>query len=92
MTEKELLQRTKKFALRIIKLVDVLPNTIAGRIIGGQLVRSALRFRQTTGLLAAAAPRPSFIAKLGIVEEESDESAFVARIDHRKWNDGRETG
>jgi four helix bundle protein len=40
MTEKDLLQRTKTFALRGIKLVDALPNTIAGRKIGDQLLRS----------------------------------------------------
>jgi len=33
MTEKELLQRTKDFALRVIKLVNALPNNPAGRTI-----------------------------------------------------------
>jgi hypothetical protein len=33
-------KRTKQFALRILKLVEALPNTVAGRTIGGQLVRA----------------------------------------------------
>lgn len=36
----ELKKRTKAFALRVIKLVDALPNTTAGRTIGHQLIRS----------------------------------------------------
>ena len=40
MTERDLIDRTKKFALRIIKLVGALPRTIEGRSIAGQLMRS----------------------------------------------------
>jgi four helix bundle protein len=40
MTEEELKKRTKQFALRIMRLVHALPNSIEGRAIGGQLVRS----------------------------------------------------
>ena len=35
----ELRDRTKKFALRIIKIVAALPNIVIGRAIGNQLVR-----------------------------------------------------
>jgi four helix bundle protein len=75
MTEKELLQRTKKFALRIIKLVDVLPNTTAGRTIGGQLVRSGTSVSSNYRAACRGRSKAEFIAKLGI-EEESDESAL----------------
>jgi len=37
MNEDELKNRTKKFALRILKLIDALPNTVSGRTIAGQL-------------------------------------------------------
>jgi len=37
MDAEELKKRTKKFALRIIKLVNFLPNNTAGRTIGGQI-------------------------------------------------------
>jgi four helix bundle protein len=40
MTEDELKKRTKRFALRILKLVAALPKTVAGRTIGNQLARS----------------------------------------------------
>lgn len=41
MDKVELLQRTKNFSLRVLKLVDELPKTAAGRAIASQLVRSA---------------------------------------------------
>ena len=76
MTEKELLQRTKKFALRIIKLVNALPNNAAGRAIGGQLIRSGTSVASNYRASCRGRSKAEFIAKLGIVEEEADESAF----------------
>lgn len=46
MNEEDLKHRTKQFALRVIKLVDALPKTTAGRAIGGQLVRAGCRSRR----------------------------------------------
>ena len=40
LNESELKARMKRFGLRVMKLVDALPNTMAGRAIGSQLVRS----------------------------------------------------
>lgn len=40
MNEDDLKKRTKKFALRILKLIDALPNTVAGRTVANQLARS----------------------------------------------------
>lgn len=40
MNEDELKNRTKKFALRILKLIDALPNTVSGRTVAGQLARA----------------------------------------------------
>ena len=40
MNEQEFKQRTKKLALRIIKLVETLPKTSTGRVIGNQILRS----------------------------------------------------
>ena len=76
MTEKELLQRTKKFALRIIKLVNALPNNAVGRAIGGQLIRSGTSVASNYRASCRGRSKAEFIAKLGIVEEEADESAF----------------
>ena len=76
MTEKELLQRTKNFALRIIKLVNALPNNPAGRAIGGQLIRSGTFVSANYRAACRGRSKAEFVAKLGIVEEEADESAL----------------
>jgi len=76
MTERELLQRTKKFALRIFKLVGVLPQTIQGRAVAAQLIRSGTSVAANYRAACRARSKPEFIAKLGVVEEEADESAF----------------
>jgi len=76
MTEKEMLQRTKKFALRIMKVVDALPKTPAGRAIGNQLVRAGTSVPANYRAACRGRSKAEFIAKLGIVEEEADESAL----------------
>ena len=76
MTEKEMLLRTKKFALRIMKVVDALPKTPAGRAIGNQLVRSGTSVPANYRAACRGRSKAEFIAKLGIVEEEADESAL----------------
>lgn len=76
MTENEMKSRTKKFALRILKLVDALPNTTAGRAVANQLVRSGTSVAANYRAACRGRSRADFIAKLGIVEEEADESAF----------------
>ena len=76
MNERELLQRTKQFALRILKLVGVLPQTIQGRAVAAQLIRSGTSVAANYRAACRARSKPEFIAKLGVVEEEADESAF----------------
>jgi len=76
MTEPELLQRTKQFALRIFKLVDALPRTIQGRAVAAQLIRSGTSVAANYRAACRARSKPEFVAKLGVVEEEADESAF----------------
>jgi len=76
MTEKELLQRTKSFALRIIKLVNALPNNTAGRAIGNQLIRSGTSVAANYRAACRGRSKAEFIAKLGTVEEEADESCL----------------
>jgi four helix bundle protein len=76
MTERELLQRTKQFALRIFKLVGVLPQTIQGRAVAAQLIRSGTSVAANYRAACRARSKPEFIAKFGVVEEEADESAF----------------
>ena len=76
MTERELLQRTKQFALRIFKLVGALPETIQGRAVASQLIRSGTSVAANYRAACRARSKPEFVAKLGVVEEEVDESAF----------------
>jgi four helix bundle protein len=76
MTERELLERTKQFALRIFKLVGALPQTIQGRAVAGQLIRSGTSVAANYRAACRARSKPEFVAKLGVVEEEADETAF----------------
>ncbi len=76
MDAEELKKRTKQFALRIIKLVDALPNNTVGRVIGNQLVRCGTSVGANYRSACRARSTAEFIAKLGIVIEESDESEF----------------
>lgn len=74
--ERELIDRTKQFALRVIKLVGALPRTIEGRAIAGQLMRSGTSVAANYRAACRGRSKAEFIAKLGTVEEEADESAF----------------
>jgi four helix bundle protein len=76
MTERDLLQRTKQFALRIFKLVGALPQTIQGRAVAAQLIRSGPSLAANYPSACRARSKPEFVAKLGVVEEEADETAF----------------
>jgi four helix bundle protein len=59
-----------------MKLVDALPKSTAGRGIGNQLFRSATSVGANYRAACKGRSKAEFIAKLGIVEEEADESAF----------------
>jgi four helix bundle protein len=74
--QRDLKFRTKAFALRIIKLVESLPKTQTSRVIGGQLLRSGTSVTANYRAACRARSNAEFISKLGIVEEESDESVF----------------
>jgi len=76
MTSDELKKRTKQFALRILKLVAALPNTVPGRAIASQLVRSGTAVAANYRASCRGRSKAEFIAKIGTVEEEADESAF----------------
>ena len=76
MTPAELKARTKTFALRVMKLVDALPNSRSSDVVGKQLLRSATSVGANYRAACRARSPAEFCAKLGIVEEESDESAY----------------
>ena len=72
----ELKQRAKRFALRIVKLVESLPRTPTARTFGNQLLRSGTSVAANYRAACRARSNADFIAKLGVVEEETDESVF----------------
>lgn len=76
MDEDELKRRTKRFGLRIIKLVGALPKTITGRAIGGQLVRAGTSVGANYRAACRSRSKAEFIARLDVVEEEADESGY----------------
>jgi len=76
MNEQELKVRTKQFGLRVMKLVDALPKTTAGRALGNQLIRSGTSVGANYRAACRGRSKAEFIAKIGTVAEEADESAF----------------
>jgi len=76
MDKDELQSRTKEFALRIMKLVDTLPRLRSANVVANQLVRSGTSVASNYRAVCRARSRAEFIAKIGVVEEEADESAF----------------
>jgi four helix bundle protein len=70
----ELKSRTKEFALRIIKLVAALPKTIEGGAIANQLVRCGISVAANYRATCRARSRSEFVAKVGVVIEEADET------------------
>jgi four helix bundle protein len=76
MTKEELKDRTKNFALEIIKLIELLPNTKADSTIGNQLIRSATSVADNYRSACRARSNAEIISKITIVEEECDESLF----------------
>jgi four helix bundle protein len=76
MNKDELKARTKQFALRIMNLVDALPNSTKGRVIGNQLIRSGTAVGANYRACCRSRSKAEFVAKIGIVEEEADESGF----------------
>jgi four helix bundle protein len=72
----ELKQRTKQFAYRCVKLALALPDTPLGRHIRGQLIRCSTSVASNYRAACIAQSKAHFTAKLSIVTEEADESAF----------------
>lgn len=76
MNEIDLKERTNRFAMRVMALVGKLPETTAGRRIGDQLFRCGTSVAANYRAACRGRSRAEFISKLGIVEEEADESVF----------------
>ena len=68
--------RTKEFALQVIKLFRTLPRSEEGRVIGKQILRSGTSIGANYRAACRGKSTADVIAKLRIVEEEADESAY----------------
>jgi four helix bundle protein len=76
MGQKDLRQWTKQFALSVISLVETLPKSKTADVIGGQLIRSGTSVGANYRAACRARSNADFISKMGIVEEEADESLY----------------
>ena len=76
MKAEEFKARTKAFALRIVRLVGALPKTRSSDVIGKQLLRSGTAVGANYRAACRAMSQADFVAKMGIVEEECDESVY----------------
>lgn len=76
MNEAEMKLRTKRFALRIVRLFKGLPHCDEARIIGRQVLRSGTSVGANYRAVCRSRSRQEFIARLGVVLEEADETVF----------------
>ena len=80
MDKAELLDRTKAFGLRVLKLVDHLPRTTSGRAIGNQLIRSGTSIGANYRAACRSRSRAEFASKIGVVAEEADETVYWLQL------------
>ena len=76
MTPKQLKDRTKKFAVNIIRLCRDLPATLDGKAVAAQIIRSGTSVGANYRASCRARSRAEWMAKLGVVEEEADETLY----------------
>jgi four helix bundle protein len=72
----ELKRRTKQFAIRVVKMSQALPNTREAWVLGKQVLRSGTSVAANYRAACRARSKADFIAKIGIVVEETDETLF----------------
>ena len=73
---KELQDRTKRFAVRIVRMFKALPKTDEARVIGKQVLRSGTSVAANYRAACRARSKAEFAAKIGIVLVEIDETVF----------------
>src|SRR5262245_23076428 len=83
MTKDELKERTIRFALDVMELVDDLPHTQKGRVVTFQLVKAATSVGANYRAACRARSKAEYLSKLQTVLEESDESHFWLELIRR---------
>jgi four helix bundle protein len=76
MTPAEMKERTKRFGLRVIRLVESLPKGRTADVIGKQLLRAGTSVGANYRAACRARTQAELVAKMGIVEEEADEAHY----------------
>jgi four helix bundle protein len=74
--QEELRQRTKKFAIRVVKLYRALPKAQDAQVLGKQVLRSGTAVAANYRAACRSRSRAEWIAKIGLVVEEADETLF----------------
>ena len=88
----ELKERTKIFALRVIRMTEALPHNRVADIIGRQVLRSGTSVGANYRAACRAKSRADFISKMGTVEEEVRRNKLSAGTINREWpNETAET-
>jgi four helix bundle protein len=76
MNADEMKERTRAFALRIIRLVESLPRNRTADVVGKQLLRCGTSVGANYRASCRARSQADFVSKMGIVEEEADETIY----------------
>lgn len=76
MTPDEMKDRTKKFALRVIRMTEALPRNRVAEVLARQVLRSGTSVGANYRAACRAKSRADFISKMGTVEEECDETIY----------------
>ncbi len=72
----DLRERTKRFAIRIVRLFRSLPKTEEARVLGKQVLRAGTAVAANYRAVCRARSKAEFVAKMGVVVEEADETLF----------------
>ena len=76
MNPDELKNRTRRFALRVFRLAECLPDTPTARVIRNQMIRCGSSVGANYRAACRAKSKPDFVSKMGTVEEEADETIY----------------
>jgi len=76
MNAEEMKERTKRFALSVLKFAESVPGTMEGVILAKQLIRSGTSVGANYRAACRARSKAEFASKLQIAQEEADESAY----------------
>ena len=72
----QLKERTKRFAIRVVRVFRALPRSEEAKVIGRQLLRSGTSVAANYRAVCRSRSKAEFILKIGVVVEEADETVL----------------